>query len=100
MTGLDINSLAPTRGKMLVRRYTKPNEARGIIIPDAYREDDTMSLWEYVKAHPSVSETIGVELKEGDIIHTRAWAAKMIDREHGFIDVERNREVIVGYYVW
>ena len=97
---IDIATLSPTRGKMIVRKYEKPEQARGLIIPDAFREDDTMSLWEFVKAHAGVAALIGVELKEGDIIHTRAWAPKMIDRVHGFLDVERNREVIIGYYVW
>lgn len=85
---------------MLVRRYEKPEEARGLIIPEAFRADETMSLWEFVKAGEGVADLIGVSLKEDDIIHTRPFAAKMIDREHGIIDVERNREVIVGYYVW
>ena len=97
---MEIDKLTPTRGKMLVRKYTKPEEARGLIIPEAFRADDTMSLWEFVRAGAKVSDIIGVELKEGDIVHTRAWAAKMIDREHGFIDVERNREVVLGYYLW
>lgn len=97
---IDVAELTPTRGKMLVRKYTKPSEARGLIIPESYRVDETHSLWEFVKAGEGVAEIIGVELEEGDIVHTRAWPALMIDRTHGFIDVERNREVVIGYYLW
>ena len=80
--------------KILVRRYTKPETVRGIIIPDAYRVDDTFSLYEWKRGSEKAIDHLGYEPEEGDIVVTGPWAAIMIDREWGFIEVEQIRKVI------
>ena len=91
---IDHSTIRPIGKKLLVKRYVKPETARGIIIPDAYRVDDTFSLYEYVRGSEKATEILGYVPEEGDIIVTAPWAAVMIDREYGFLEAEQVRKII------
>jgi co-chaperonin GroES (HSP10) len=79
---LDYSKLQPTGSKILVRRYTKPEEVKGIVIPESHRADTTGTLWEFVKGTPSYdskdrlgyADVLGTELREGDILQTRSFS--------------------------
>ena len=96
MIALEFNpdEVKPLGKKVFVKRYVKPEVVRGIIIPDAYRVDDTFSLYEWVRASQAAIEHLGHEPEEGDILVTAPWAAVMVDREYGFLEAEQIRQVI------
>ncbi len=70
---LDITKVRPLRGRVVVRRYEKPETVHGLIIPEPWREDATQSLWELVSWAPDVEEELGIALTEGTIIQTRPY---------------------------
>lgn len=94
MSTLDTQALRLIGKKVLVKRYEKPEQVKGIFIPDPYRVDDTHSIYEWVKGSPEAVEWLGTEPQEGDILVTRPWAAVMFDREFGFLEVEQIVKVV------
>jgi len=55
---------------ILVRRYEKPNDIDGILLPPAYRFDSSWTLWEVIKSCAMVDEFIGYSLAVDDILTT------------------------------
>ena len=67
---LEADQIHPTGDKILVRPYTKPNRYGSIILPDTALEDQSGTLWEFIKGGPKYADELGTELNEGDIIQT------------------------------
>ena len=58
--------------RLLVKRYHKPDKVGTIIIPDAYREDGTGTLWEFVKAAPKALRRLSLRsIPPGSILKVR-----------------------------
>ena len=55
---------------LLVRRYEKPNDINGILLPPAYRFDSSWTLWEVVKSCEMANEFLGLKLLADDILTT------------------------------
>lgn len=70
---LDIDSVRPIGERILVRRYEKPEQVRGIWLPEEARVDHTQSLWEVVRVSERAKEKLALELEPDDIIQTRPW---------------------------
>ena len=76
MSLIDSSTIHPTRDRILVRRYTRPERFGSIVLPDCSRVEPTWNYWEVIRAGPAVdsilhcSEGMGRELAAGDIIKT------------------------------
>ena len=65
------DSISPTKDRILVRPYQKPARyGEHIILPDPYRDDNSGTLWEFIKGGPDYALDLGAELKAGDILQT------------------------------
>jgi hypothetical protein len=75
-----------------------------IFIPPTVREDETGTLWEFVKGTPAYdhaerqgyAEVLGCELKVGDILQTRSFAG--LDIGWGFYLI--TAEDVVAVHAW
>ena len=48
---------------VLVRKYTKPEMIGSLYLSDAWRVDNSRSLWEVVETTPKATEELGFELE-------------------------------------
>jgi len=55
---------------ILVRRYEKPQDMAGILLPPAYRFDASWTLWEVIKSSALADEFLGYPLLLDDILTT------------------------------
>ena len=74
-----VHSLRPMGPRVLVRRYERPEQIKGIWIPDQHRFDPTLSLWEVIRSTPKANEQLGYELELDDIVFTRPRAGIMLN---------------------
>ena len=56
--------------KLLARKYTKPEQIKGIWTNPAWRVDNSRSLWEVVESTPDANEVLGVDLEPDWILVT------------------------------
>jgi co-chaperonin GroES (HSP10) len=70
---LDLATIRPLGERILVKRYEKPEQIRGIWLSDDARIDGTLSLWEVVRATEKAEHVLGCDLAEDDIVQTRPW---------------------------
>ena len=85
------NNINPRKDLILCKRYEKPEKFGSIHIPDAFRKDNSFTLWEVIKVgtwgsknFESVQETLAIELEEDMIIRTGIMEAIQVsctDRE-------------------
>ena len=76
--------LKPTDNNLIIRTYSLPEESPGgILIPEAFRADQSGLLYEVVAVGPGKRTKRGVrapcECKVGDLIHLeQRWVAQLI----------------------
>jgi co-chaperonin GroES (HSP10) len=85
--------MKPLHGNIIVRRYTKPEQAGAIVLPDAYLGDRTQTLFEVVAAGPCAEQAceycraedpeftgLLFKLQPDDIVTLRhGWAAVSVE---------------------
>lgn len=64
----DVSQIHPIGDRLLVRRYTKPETIRGIIVPEKFRTDTTLTLWEVVAVAPKALAQLGDDALAADEI--------------------------------
>lgn len=71
MPAIDPETLRPLGDNILVRRYRRPENYRGIILPEAFLDDATGSLWEVVgPMGPKAEPILGIRPSVDDLIKT------------------------------
>lgn len=91
---LDVSRIHPRHQLVLVKRYRKPEQVRGIYIPESHAADPTQSLWEVITAGPRVADVLGTTLARDAIVFTRPKRGHFIDDEHAFLDAREILKVI------
>lgn len=93
----DPSQIRPLGARILVRTYTKPETVKGLEIPEAYRADDTGSLWEVVgPMGPRVHEVLGITPAVGDLIKTPPFRGVHIGADLYFIEAAE----VASVYQW
>jgi hypothetical protein len=66
--------------RILARRYTRPAYAGLIVVPESWRQDHSLTIWEVVSWHPDAEVWLGEPLATTDILVTKPFKGTFVGR--------------------
>ena len=95
--------LRPLGTKLWVRKAILPQfTAGGLEIPEAYRIDRSLQLWDVLAVGPKVEDWAGYQIGAGDMIQTWPWrgvyTGKNLEDQIGFATWIQDAEDIRGWW--
>lgn len=100
MTTVDPTQLRPLGTRIIVRKYELPEKIGQIVVPEAWRKDRSLQVFEVVKTTSKANRALGIELTPDDIVETRrSWemlAHPALPEDHYFLDATD----ISGVHQW
>lgn len=97
---VDPQNLRPLGTRIIVRKYELPEKIGSIHVPEAWRGDRSLQVFEVVKTTEKANAALGIELTPDDIVETRrSWemvSHPQLPEDHYFL----NAEDVASIYPW